>query len=147
MHLLRNTGRSVPTWLLVATVIVGVLPVAPAAAQSGNGLYEPFPEAAVKKRAQRYVDGLRGRTAEPERRYSDAELAAGTFVRAGPAGPALKPAGAAGEARGAGAQSASVRAGGGGTVNVALPLQLFLLVLALALPTAAILKRAPTDAA
>ena len=55
-----------------------VLALAPAAsAQSGNGLYEPFPKAAVEKRAKRFVERLR---LGEEVRFSSAELDRGTFV-------------------------------------------------------------------
>ena len=46
-----------------------------AAAQHGNGLYEPFPQAAVKKRAKRFVSRL----AIPLR-LDDKDLARGVFV-------------------------------------------------------------------
>ncbi len=48
-----------------------------ASAQSGNGLYEPFPKAAVEKRAKRFVERLR---LGEEVRFSDGELERGTFV-------------------------------------------------------------------
>ena len=55
-----------------------VLAFAPtASAQSGNGLYEPFPKAAVEKRAKRFVERLR---LGEEVRFSDGELERGTFV-------------------------------------------------------------------
>jgi hypothetical protein len=55
-----------------------VLAIAPAvSAQSGNGLYEPFPKAAVEKRAKRFVDRLR--FGEPLR-FSDTQLERGVFV-------------------------------------------------------------------
>ena len=55
-----------------------VLALAPAAdAQNGNGLYEPFPKAAVEKRAKRFVERLR---LGEEVRFSDGELDRGTFV-------------------------------------------------------------------
>lgn len=138
------TARRLAARLLpVALVAAAALTAQSAVAQSGNGLYEPFPEAAVKKRAQRYVEGLRGRTSEPERRYSDAELAAGAFVRAGPDGPSLAPAGAAPSgphtaAGPASARAGAARAGPGG--DLALPWQLLLLALALTAPVA-LLKR------
>ena len=104
------------------------LPLAPSHGQSGNGLYEPFPEAAVKKRAQRYVEGLSSRTAQPAPRYSDARLAAGTFVD-----PDGEPAAPLRPAVGAGRASATERAGGGATgTEPALALQLGLIALVLA---------------
>jgi len=137
-------------------LVASGLPAPRALAQSGNGLYEPFPEAAVKKRAQRYVEGLRGRTAEPGRRYSDAELAAGAFVRAGPKAPTLvvpgaDPTRAGSDAPRRDAGPATARAGGqsgsGGGGDLALPWQLLLLSLALTAPAALIVKRARTRAA
>ena len=57
-----------------------VLALAPAvSAQSGNGLYEPFPKAAVEKRAKRFVDRLR--FGQPLR-FSDEQLDRGVFVGA-----------------------------------------------------------------
>jgi hypothetical protein len=54
------------------------LVVAPSAsAQGGNGLYEPFPKAAVEKRAERFVERLR--FGEPVR-FSDDQLERGAFV-------------------------------------------------------------------
>src|SRR6185503_10430810 len=50
-----------------------VLALAPTAwAQSGNGLYEPFPKAAVEKRAKRFVERLR---LGEEVRFSDGDVA------------------------------------------------------------------------
>jgi hypothetical protein len=64
--------------VLAATALV--LALAPgASAQTGNGLYEPFPKAAVEKRAKRFVDRLR--FGEPVR-FSDAQLERGVFVGA-----------------------------------------------------------------
>ena len=55
-----------------------VLALAPTAvAQSGNGLYEPFPKAAVDKRAKRFVERLR---LGEEVRFSKDELKRGGFV-------------------------------------------------------------------
>jgi hypothetical protein len=55
-----------------------VLALAPAvSAQSGNGLYEPFPKAAVEKRAKRFVERLRLGEAT---RFSNADLERGVFV-------------------------------------------------------------------
>jgi hypothetical protein len=48
-----------------------------ASSQSGNGLYEPFPKAAVDKRAKRFVERLRLGEAV---RFSNAELDRGVFV-------------------------------------------------------------------
>jgi hypothetical protein len=71
-----------------------LLAFAPTAwAQSGNGLYEPFPKAAVEKRAKRFVERLR---LGEEVRFSDAELERGTFV--GPQAPAVRAGGASARA-------------------------------------------------
>jgi hypothetical protein len=42
---------------LGALVLTAIAP--PAHGQSGNGLYEPFPEANSRERAEHFVDGLR----------------------------------------------------------------------------------------
>jgi hypothetical protein len=64
--------------LAVLSTVVLVLALAPAvSAQSGNGLYEPFPKAAVEKRAKRFVHRLR--FGEPLR-FSQAQLERGVFV-------------------------------------------------------------------
>ena len=88
----------------------------PAFAQGGNGLYEPFPKAAVEKRAKRFVERLRfGESV----RFSDAELQRGTFVD-----PRT-------EAVGGG--RASTRAGvGDGKNDVPLAAQILLIALAIA---------------
>ena len=87
-----------------------------ASAQSGNGLYEPFPKAAVEKRAKRFVQRLRlGESV----RFSDAELERGTFV-----GPK------ASDMRGG---QASARAGvDDGDSGVPVALQIVLIALAIA---------------
>ena len=121
-----------------AALAVGLGALAPPArAQSGNGLYEPFPEAAVKQRAQRYVERLSDRTPGTGRHYSDARLGEGVFVRPGPGGRALSA-----PARGA----ASGRAGDRNPSGLAPAVQLLLLLAALALPAAALLGRARTRA-
>jgi hypothetical protein len=59
---------------LAALVAVALLaPAAPA--QNGNGLYEPFPQGAAKKRAKRFVSRLPTRV-----RFSDKDLARGVFL-------------------------------------------------------------------
>jgi hypothetical protein len=71
---MRKAARGLAL-LASAALVLALAPVA--FAQSGNGLYEPFPKAAVEKRAKRFVERLRlGR----EVRFSDAELDRGTFV-------------------------------------------------------------------
>jgi hypothetical protein len=95
-----------------------LLALAPAvSAQSGNGLYEPFPKAAVEKRAKRFVDRLR--FGEPLR-FSDAQLDQGVFVGA----PAAQSA-PSGDA----SARAGVRDGEGGVPLVA---QILLIALAIA---------------
>jgi hypothetical protein len=95
-----------------------VLAIAPAvSAQSGNGLYEPFPKAAVEKRAKRFVDRLR--FGEPLR-FSDTQLERGVFVGA----PAVQ---------GAAGGEASARAGvDEGKSDVPLAAQVLLIALAIA---------------
>ena len=94
-----------------------VLAFAPtASAQSGNGLYEPFPKAAVEKRAKRFVERLR---LGEEVRFSDGELERGTFVD--PKAGALR------------GDAASARAGvESGDSGVPVVLQVLLIALAIA---------------
>lgn len=127
----RTTGKLALALLLTAMAV----PISPGHAQSGTGLYEPFPEAAVKKRAQRYVEGLSSRTAAPGRRYSDAELATGAFVNPDASGAPLRP------AAGTVGLPATRRAGGGAKSEVPLPLQLALLALVLGGTAAITLSR------
>jgi hypothetical protein len=126
----------------LAAVLLGCACAAPPVlAQSGTGLYEPFPEAAVKKRAQRYVERLGDRTAGVEARVSDAELARGVFVRPDPSGAALPP-----PATSAGSGQATARSGGD-EVGLAMPLQLLLLLAVLLLPAVALTRGRRTHAA
>jgi hypothetical protein len=94
-----------------------MLALAPgASAQSGNGLYEPFPKAAVEKRAKRFVERLRLGEAT---RVSSADLERGVF---------LDP-----SAGSAGAGQASARAGAqGGDSGVPVAVQVVLIALAIA---------------
>jgi hypothetical protein len=110
-------ARAARPLAVLATVVV-VLALAPAvSAQSGNGLYEPFPKAAVEKRAKRFVERLR--FGEPLR-FSDSQLERGMFVGAEAAQRAIR-----GEA--------SVRAGvGQGESDVPLAAQILLIGLAIA---------------
>jgi hypothetical protein len=96
-----------------AALVLALVPVA--SAQSGNGLYEPFPKAAVEKRAKRFVERLR---LGEEVRFSEAELDRGTFVGPRAAG-----------VRGGGA---SARAGVDQT-DAAVPVVLQVLLIALAI--------------
>jgi hypothetical protein len=110
-------ARAARPLAVLATVVV-VLALAPAvSAQSGNGLYEPFPKAAVEKRAKRFVDRLR--FGEPLR-FSGSQLERGMFVGAEAAQRATR-----GEA--------SARAGvGQGESDVPLAAQILLIGLAIA---------------
>jgi hypothetical protein len=95
--------------LSIVLALLLALPGAPARAQHGNGLYEPFPKAAVRERAKRFIERLP--TGAEGVRFSDARLARGVFIdprRVGlPARDALP----------VGGRAASERAGvdGGGT--------------------------------
>jgi hypothetical protein len=84
----------------LASVLLCAVLAAPVDAQAaGNGLYEPFPTVAARKRAKRFVDRIR--VPQAERPVSDAELDQGSFT-----GTALSPAPA-------GAASARAIASGG----------------------------------
>ena len=110
---MRRAARQLAV-LASAALVLAFAPTA--SAQGGNGLYEPFPKAAVEKRAKRFVERLRfGESV----RFSDAELERGTFVdpRAGVVG----------------AGGASTRAGvGDGKSDVPLAAQILLIALAIA---------------
>ena len=110
-------GRAARPLAVVITAAL-LLALAPAvSAQTGNGLYEPFPKAAVEKRAKRFVERLR--FGEPVR-FSDAQLERGVFV-----GPEA--------GRGATLGQASARAGtDGGGSDVPLVAQVLLIALAIA---------------
>jgi hypothetical protein len=72
--------RSAAAVTAVAAIVA--LPQAPpAAAQTGNGLYEPFPKAAVRERAKRFVRQLPNPPVGERGRLADSELARGVFVR------------------------------------------------------------------
>jgi hypothetical protein len=103
--------RPILAMLVVALAASAALPGA-AAAQHGNGLYEPFPRAAVAERAKRFVERLRAPRAAEKLRFSDEQLARGAFVEPRVTG---LPAGAALGRTGAGAASAraGVESGGG----------------------------------
>src|SRR5215218_329892 len=77
--------------LSIVLALLLALPAAPARAQHGNGLYEPFPKAAVRERAKRFIERLPTRAEGA--RFSDAQLSRGVFIdprRVGlPAGDAL----------------------------------------------------------
>ena len=107
----------------------------PATAQSGTGLYEPFPEAAVKERAERYVERLSGRTPGGGPAPTEEQLAVGVFASPAPGAPALVPAG------GRGPGAAGARAGVADSGGLALPLQLLLAAVAL-LPIVVLMRRA-----
>ena len=110
---MRTAARGLAV-LVSAALILALAPTA--GAQSGNGLYEPFPKAAVDKRAKRFVERLRLGAAV---RFSDAELDRGVFVDPTP-----------GSVRGGGA---SARAGiGDSDSGVPVALQILLIALAIA---------------
>lgn len=71
---MRRAARGLAL-LAGAALLLALAPTA--GAQSGNGLYEPFPKAAVDKRAKRFVERLRLGEAV---RFSDSELNRGVFV-------------------------------------------------------------------
>jgi hypothetical protein len=130
----RTTLRRTVAASLVM-IVIGCAGWSPSArAQSGSGLYEPFPEAAVKKRAQRYVESLRGRTPGAERRFSNSDLARGVFVDHRAGALVQPPANTAG--------AASARSGAEPATGVALPVQLLLLLAVLLLPAVALARRA-----
>ena len=98
------------------------LPVT-AGAQGGNGLYEPFPKAAVEKRAKRFVERL---PFDEPVTFTDRELEAGAFVDPGAVGldRGLAP---------VGPDAASARAGAGtDDDNSGIPTVVQLLLVALA---------------
>src|SRR5215207_2541122 len=110
---MRRAARGVA--VLVSAGLALVLATT-ASAQSGNGLYEPFPKAAVEKRAKRFVERLRLGEAV---RFSDAELDRGAFVDP-----------KAGRVRGG---EASARAGvAGSKAGVPVAAQIVLIALAIA---------------
>jgi hypothetical protein len=71
---MRRAARLVSV-LAAAALVLALVPGA--SAQSGNGLYEPFPKAAVEKRAKRFVERLR--LGEATRVSSD-DLERGVFL-------------------------------------------------------------------
>jgi hypothetical protein len=112
---------------ILAGTLVVLLGAGPATAGGGNGLYEPFPKAALK-RAKRFVERLPHPAAEPGKRFSEEELAHGRFVDLG--APVRR--------RG----SASARAASAGGSSLGLPLELLVALLAAgALPALAALRR------
>jgi hypothetical protein len=117
----------------VASLLVCMAIAAPAMAQTGNGLYEPFPAAASKARAKRFVSelpGVGGR-AEPVS-VSDRQLQRGVIVDP----RALRtPAPAAGLA------SSRARGATGFAPSFGWPLALVLAALALATPFALAARR------
>jgi hypothetical protein len=85
----------------LASVLMCAVLAAPVDAQAaGNGLYEPFPTAGARKRAERFINRFRTPTAQA--RVSRAELDRGSFT-----GTVLRPAPA-------GAASGRAIASGGG---------------------------------
>jgi hypothetical protein len=75
-----------------ATVAAGLIIAvcaAPAGAQAGNGLYEPFPGPAVRSRAEAYLEESLGRAPRP-RDLEDGRFLAGLPVSATSAGQAAR---------------------------------------------------------
>jgi hypothetical protein len=72
--------------LAVGVAVVAVSQAPPAAAQRGNGLYEPFPEAAARESAKRFVRELPNAPTARRARLGDRQLARGVFVRPGEVG-------------------------------------------------------------
>jgi hypothetical protein len=68
-------GRAARGTVVLAAAMLALAPVA--GAQSGNGLYEPFPKAAVEKRAKRFVERL---PLAESVTFSDSQLQEGAFV-------------------------------------------------------------------
>jgi hypothetical protein len=115
--------------MLVAMLVASAaaLPAA-AAAQHGNGLYEPFPRAAVLERAKRFVERLRSPNAVEKLRFSDEQLARGAFVD--PRVTGLPDNGGLGRTA-AGAASARAGVAGGGGSSLTLWAQIPLVLLAI----------------
>jgi hypothetical protein len=118
--------RPILAMLVVALTAGAALPGA-AAAQHGNGLYEPFPRAAVVERAKRFVERLRALREAENLRFSEEQLARGAFVEPRMTG---LPAGAGLGRTGAGAASsrAGVESGGGSWLAAIVQIALALLV-------------------
>ena len=109
---MRRAARGLAI-LISSALVLALAPIA--YGQGGNGLYEPFPKAAVEKRAKRFVERLRFGEAT---RFSDAELSRGTFIGPGVEAPRGK---------------ASARAGvESGKNDVPLAAQILLIALAIA---------------
>lgn len=109
----------------LASVVLCLALAAPAGAQStGNGLYEPFPAAASRARAQHFVNRLRAHSPP----VSTAQLAHGSFV-GGTLGPT---------ATGAASARASGDAGPSASVGWVLAVALLAVCAAPALRAAAV---------
>jgi hypothetical protein len=106
---------------------------APAMGQTGNGLYEPFPAAASKARAKRFVSQLPGvgGQAEPVA-VSDRDLQRGVVVDRQVLGSAPVAAGLA---------SSRARGSAGFGPSLGWPLGLVLIALVLAVPFAVAARR------
>ena len=102
-----------PTLALLVALLAASAVVLPATApaQHGNGLYEPFPRAAVLERAKRFVDRFRLSEGARKLRFSEAQLSRGAFVD--PAVTGLPKGSGLGRV-GAGAASARAGVDGGG---------------------------------
>jgi hypothetical protein len=105
---------------------------APAMGQTGNGLYEPFPAAASRERAKRFVSQLPGAAGQAD------PVSVGT--RALERGVVVDPR-ALGQASASGAPAARALGGSGFRPSFGWPLALVLAVLALAAPLALAARR------
>lgn len=106
---------------------------APAMGQTGNGLYEPFPAAASKARAKRFVSELPGvRGGAESVAVGDRDLQGGVVVDARSLGPPPASAGVA---------SARARGAAGFSPSIGWPLALVLLAAAFAVPFAIVARR------
>jgi hypothetical protein len=111
----------------LASVLVCAILAAPAdAPAAGNGLYSPFPTVAARKRAERFINGLRAPRALPP--VSRAELDHGSF-----SGRTLAPVAA-------GAATARASDSGGGVSATLVSIVMAALAAACAVP---VLRRRP----
>jgi hypothetical protein len=119
-----------PTVALLVAVLAASAAALPAtaSAQHGNGLYEPFPRAAVLERAKRFVERFRVPGTARRLHFSEQQLARGAFVApavAGlPKGSGLGPTGP-----GAASARAGVRGGGGSWLAAGAQVALVLLAI------------------
>src|ERR671925_48044 len=119
-----------PTVALLVALLAASAAALPAtaSAQHGNGLYEPFPRAAVLERAKRFVERFRSPDGARRLRFSEEQLARGAFVAAAVTG---LPKGSGLGLTGAGAASARAGVRGGGGSWLAAGAQVALVLLAI----------------